>query len=620
MKEWSGQTASVVLARSDWRTLFVSSDAPCSDNASVDPACPANPQNPSLWQSKTLRSDTQHMDRVRAARGKTFWIGAVLSQEQLRLALSQKASILELGYIAGSFRIWINGHELMSGSYAQNPTPISLPLPLYEIAQSSELKLAIEIHHDMGAVYPDYLGGEMATGLSTFHQAGVFAFREAFKNQARPWIFFSVNLLLGCIFLYLWGSAPRKQEFFYFALFVLNHSFIEFQMTAGFRRWAGFSALQYLEIYSMWCEAVFVCVVALSFARIRLVVSELSLFVALLFPILVLPFLVHADSYTKKLIFSVVAQSTVPVGAIVGALVCWLQAFYLKKQGTPIKGRVKRIRMLNAFAWSTFAVAVVYFIQSRGLMAADQFTSFYRLAFFGLVLLLGRIVAEDYREEQRIVEVTPLSEYHRQGVQQVSGSFLSVDLKSSHFFYQQRAESHSDEDLVAGWRSQMYSVIQKNGGSVVFKKGDEITALFDQKKHTNSRDVAIRTCHEMIAECILINERLRQEQKVPQDWPGLFFRAAVVQGAVRPILESIDGREYPEWIEAAGSTPFVEASRILECEKHLGFSKTESILLLSSDLASSAHFEKRRIVTKDEIEIEVSVVRLQELSELKQCA
>jgi hypothetical protein len=620
MRDWSEQTASVALNRSDWKTLFVSSDAHCSHNASVDPECPANPQNPSLWHSKTLRSDIEHIDRVRAARGKTFWIGAVLSQAQLRLALARKASILELGYIAGSFRIWVNGQELMSGSYAQNPTPLSLPLPLSEIAQSSELKLAIEIQHDMGAVYPDYLGGEMATGLSTFHQAGVFAFRESFKNQARPWIFFAVNLLLGAIFLYLWGSAPRKQEFFYFALFALNHSFIEFQMTAGFRRWAGFSALQYLEIYSMWCEAVFVCGVALSFARIRLVVSELALFVALLFPMMVLPLLMHADSYTKNFIFSVVAESTVPVGAFGGALVCWLQAYYLKKQGSQMRGRRQRIKRLNTFAGSTFAVAVVYFIQSRGLMAADQFTSFYRLAFFGLVLLLGRIVAEDYREEQRIVELTPLSEYHRQGTPQVRGGFLSVDLKSSHFFYQQRAESHSDEDLVAGWRAQMYSVIQKNGGSVVFKKGDEITALFDEKKFASSTDVAIRTCHEMIAECTLINERLRQEQKVPQDWPGLFFRAAIVRGAVRPILETIDGREYPEWVEAAGSTPFVEASRILECEKHLGFSKTESILLLPSDLASTAQLEKRRTVTKDEVEIEVSVVRLLERFELKKGA
>ncbi len=624
MKEWSGSTASVALVRSDWKTLFDAEVSPCPNDAVSDPACPANPKNAALWSSSTKRSDVEHIDRVRAARGKTFWIGTVLSKRQLESAFSAKASVLELGYIAGGFRIWIEGRELLPGSYAQSPLPLSIPLPLSMLSSGADIHVAIEIHHDLGAVYPDYLGGEVATGLSTYHQAGVFAVREAFRNQARPWVFFAVNLLLGLIFLYLWNSAPRKQEFFYFALFVLNHAFIEFQMTDGFRRWAGFSTLQYLEIYSMWCEAVLVLVAALAFARVRLVLTELSLLVALLFPMAALPFFAHADAYIKNFIFSLIAQSTVPVGAIGGAIACWLQGYWLKRQGLQISGRAKRIRRLTYFGWSTLAIAAVYFIQGRGLLGADQFESFYRVAFFGLVLLLARIVAEDYREEQRIVEVTPLSEYHRRGVAQVSGSFLSVDLKGSQFFYQQRAENQSNEDLIAGWRAQMYSVIQRNGGSVVFKKGDEIIALFDQEKHPEPVSAALKACREMTAECAWIEERLRQEQKVPQDWVGLFFRGAIVLGCLRPILEKIEGREYPEWAEAEGSTPFVEASRVLGCEKTLGFSKAESVLLLSAEAAKAmgacAHsFPRKRVETKDGVVVELTVIELRALS-LDRCA
>ena len=145
---------------------------------------------------------------------------------------------------------------------------------------------------------------------------------------------------------------------------------------------------------------------------------------------------------------------------------------------------------------------------------------------------------------------------------------LAIDLKKSEKLYRKRAELDEDQTLVSQWRVLMIQKIKDFGALYLQSKGDEIFIFFDEDEFDNLHERALDLLRQFKADSESFRVRKLALGKIDQD---IFFnfRASLVEGQIRPVFDTIDGKEYPEWEEAGSSTPFVDGGRLLSIEKDI---------------------------------------------------
>ncbi|MBI3556841.1 MAG: hypothetical protein HY074_11310 [Deltaproteobacteria bacterium] len=586
LQDWHVAKPNVLIPKELWHVLYKQSSQPCAYGAAHQSGCTASPEEPSLWGSSTKRVDREHRSRVKTS--PEFWLGAQIPASILQSARQVRANHLLLGWIRAPYRIWIDGHYLLEGG-RQEVDPIVIPLPIERLAQSAPLYIAIEIMPDSEHPFPDFLNTGMGEeGFITHERAASYTTFISLVNRVRPFSIFIANALIACMFLVFWHAAKSKQEYFYMAIYALVNALAQAKyIDLIFSRMSPDTNVKF-NIYMRFLEGSFAMLVGLSFARFRRVIFRWTIPISLALPTLMI--IALHDSETKQLFRETMMGRITPALYVLGALACLVQAYYLQAQKTRGTYLPQRILRLTLLAVGLTGLALVNVILSGGIASMTEHIYWYRFAHLGLVCFLSSIVFTEYSEREKLIAKTPVSEYHRRDElpAQIKGIMLVADLKSSEPFYRYRAEHSDGENLVAIWRAHFYTAIMKQGGTVISKKGDEIIGFFDGDKSPHPILSALTAVDEMEQASGLLEEGFRSRGVYPAGAKGFHFRAALAEGAIKPVWEEMGvGAREAYWEEAGDTTPFVEASRLLEFERKLASKdKTTTLVVVQEALAT----------------------------------
>ncbi|MBI3558349.1 MAG: hypothetical protein HY074_18940 [Deltaproteobacteria bacterium] len=617
LASWSEATPNVILAPEAWHAFYSASPAPCAIRAANDPNCVANAHNPILWKSKELRSDAGHADRVKARRNNEFWVGAVVPVQLLEAAKVQRANQLILGWITATYRIWLDGELVATGSRTDSD-PVVLSLPFYRLAEKRPLRVAVQIYHTEGTIFPDFFnGGRVGEGFATASRTAAYRNFIAFRSKARPLALFAANLMIACLFFLFWCSTQGKQEYFYVAMYAFVSAAFQARSTDIVFMTLDVPLVYALDVFLRFAEGSFGMFLGFAFAR-----SRRGLFTYGLPLCLGLPFLLLAgngDSVARFSQMGLVGTWFVPFAHVLGALACFTQAHYLyliSKGTNKVSRRHRagaylpvRIQRLAVFGTGLAALAFLFWVQSHGITSPTSHAIWDRFGHFLVVVLLGTIVLTEYKEQALLIAKTPVSEYHRRPVMpaRITGAVLVADLKASEAFFK-IAGSNDAENLVAVWRSHFYNIIIKNQGTVLFKRGDEVMGFFDNDKCATPLLAALTASDEMSRISRFLEMEFRRRDLFPLDAKGIHFRAAIATGSIRPTWESVGSQREPAW-EAAGRTnPLLEANRLLDFEKQIANHDLETLLVMTEDAAklilhsqpaSQPHFAQRARTLRD---------------------
>ncbi|HAZ12563.1 MAG: hypothetical protein A2X86_11810 [Bdellovibrionales bacterium GWA2_49_15] len=623
--QWTDFAAEVSLPRSQWTVLYEQTPGPCGADASLTPDCLGNPSNPSLWASLITRADQQaHKARVFAREGKEYWVGVSLTPEQMRNAFNAQANFLVLGEIVGSYRIWVNGKQLMTGE-RHDTEPIALQIPLTWFAENQPVRLAMWIVRttDMNDA-PDLLEDAQRLGLTT--KAGTTNWKRYYNFwfNSRPLVFLALNFLLGWLFFAIWSVAPEKTEYFYIA--VLAMTFALFQM-------------RYVELYYMTMNRQFVnslglsmailyafagMLAGLSFARFRPLILKWAFWLCIGL-CLSQPFLVstirmpiHAHYWMG---------SIADVTTFLGALACYLQAFYLYQNPEDRLRLRLRLRRLLMFGTGLLFMIVLNQVSFAG--GAPTFLKMFlgKSGPFFLLLSLGLIALSEYRSQTALAKGMPISKFHRliPLPDFVRGAILNVDLKGSEKISRQGAKLGKAGDLLETCLSHMWMAVSQNGGIVLQTEGDALRAIFPAGELEAPVEAAFRAVDTMRRNLMELEQRFVAQgmaDMVPKS--GIHFRGAIVLGEIRPIWQSYGGARLASWAETGHSNVLIEVSRLLEMEREVapGDGKSSSIVIVPQELKKNTPtmslmgqwlFESRTLLGKHGTPYEVAAYQVNEM-------
>ncbi len=588
VNNWDTGRPAISLPAQAWRAVYSASPESCDEVVLETPGCLANPKNPKLWTSPASRADAGHAKLVRAQQGKEFWLGVTIDPQLLFQARKQETNQFILGYISASYRIWLDGAFLLEGNYANSHLPTVLTIPMERLQDSKPLKIAIQIFHDVGSPVPDLLGGTMGEGFSNVQQARYYTYKVLFWNETRPWFFFGANLLIAILFLFFWSATRKKQEYFYMALYALVHALIQILSIDTVYRSLGYNVSAMFEVVLTTYEAAFGMFLGLSFARSRRAFFQWGLPVCLVLP---WPILFFLHDPASKLVFTQLMSHWVsPLLYATGAAVCVIQALHLLSFQQKAPYLAVRIHRLLAFGAGLGALTFLYYAQSVGLAHVVQFAVFYRFLHFGLVLFLCAIVVREYREQELLVEKTPVSEFHRLAVlpDRIAGAILVVDLKRAAELFRLGARLGDSGKLVNMCLSHLWTAVSNHGGIVLQTEGDQLRAFFPREKAPLPLTNALRAVGEMHVKLMLVEQQFREQNLFASNESRLVFRGGLTEGELRPVWQNTGGVRHAAWQGLGETCPMTEATRLMNLERQLPRGEGDTNLLVPANLAQQA--------------------------------
>ncbi|MBI3557300.1 MAG: hypothetical protein HY074_13635 [Deltaproteobacteria bacterium] len=588
INNWDTGKPAISLSPQAWRAVYSASPESCDEVVLETAGCLANPGNPKLWTSVDSRADRGHAARVRALQGKEFWLGTTIDSQLLYQARKQETNQFILGYISASYRIWLDGAFLLEGNYANSHLPTVLTIPMERLQDSKPLKIALQIIHDVGSPVPDLLGGPMGEGFSNVQQARYYTYKVLFWNETRPWFFFGANLLIAILFLFFWSATRKKQEYFYMALYALVHALIQIRSIDTVYRSLGYNMSAMLEVVLTTYEGAFGMFLGLSFARSRRAFFQWGLPLCLVLPWPIL-FLLH-DPSSRLLFTQLMSRWVSPLMYAIGAGVCAIQATFLFsfQRKAPYLG--VRIRRLLAFGLGLAALTLLYFAQASGLAQVTQYAVLYRFLHFGLVLFLCAIVVREYREQELLIEKTPVSEFHRRAVlpDKISGAVLVVDLKRAAELFRLGARLGDSGKLVNMCLSHLWTAVSNHGGFVLQTEGDQMRAFFPREHSPLPLAQALRAAGEMHAKLALVEQQFREQNLLASTESRLIFRGGLVEGELRPVWHNTGGVRHPAWAGVGDVCAMTEATRLMNLERQVPQAERETNVLVPESLAEQA--------------------------------
>ena len=582
---WSDARPSVPVSRSDWRVLY-SAEA-CKTDETAAPECPASLQASSLWNSSHRLTDPVHYARVRDLRNSAFWIGLVVSETQLTEARRNGANRLLLGHLVSSYEVWLDGRLSVSARYRHVRSPVVLTLPLERLSRTEPLRVAIRVIHDQGSIFPDQLALTVPEGLATPEQAEIYRRRNTFEHNSRPAFFAGIYLVLSGMFLVMWFVNRKKQEYWYMGFYALVQAIMQvLSIDTNVVENVSTTLLYRIQLEMLFLEAGAALALGMAFARVRpgLVKLTLPLFLGA-------PFVLQLVSRDPQFFFNAahITQTwLVPACYGAGSLVCASQLWLLRFD----KGRGER-NSSRAFRLLVFSVALVligeaYWLESDSGFSLASFSYWFRFMNLGVVIFISTLVLLEYREQERIIEKTPISPYHRRPVlpDQLSGVVLAIDIKDSEALFRLGARKGRAGSLVHSCLSKIWGAVTTNGGIVLFTEGDMILAFFEREADEKALATAIKTIEAGNSALQRFHEELILKKIVPVDHPGIFFRGSIAAGSIKPVWQEMGANRYASWIETGNTNVLVECARLLEFERQVPSQGSTSVIVLKQDLAN----------------------------------
>ncbi|MBI3556843.1 MAG: hypothetical protein HY074_11320 [Deltaproteobacteria bacterium] len=583
---WYRVHPDIAMPEADWRVIYASSDHPCGNIATDDPRCLANPANPKLWNSPVKRFDGEHEKRLVSRYGKDYWLGLTIPAETVTAARAVQANQFMVGHFMSSYSIWVDGVFVRNGRGIGESSPVILRFDARRMNSATPMQLAIHVNYDNDYQVPDHFCNNLRQGFLRQVTADRFITLMSFWERARPFSLLLSYALISVLFFFLWLGAPKKQEYFYMSLFALASAAWEARWTdvlfSHFHHQMNLSIGIAVRCYL----SGFALLTALAFARVRSGLLRGTLSMVLFAPI-ALAF--AADVASLQVLRGFLLREVTPICFFLGSLVCFAQAFALARQLTSNTRVPVRVHRLSLFGTGFLVASVYYFCDGNHFFLPTERTFWRGFEFLLFMLYFGAIALKEYAEDVVLVNKTPVSEYHRRPVlpDAISGAIMVADLKSSEPFYKQRAADNSG-NLVSMWRSHFYTSVLKHGGVIINKKGDEVIAFFDSERCPNPAAAALRAIDDIAAMSELLALEFKRQDLFPGEVNGFFFRGSLSLGSIRPVWEEMaGGNREAYWEEAGNTSPFVEASRLLDLERKVpGTHSDVSLLVLREDAAA----------------------------------
>jgi hypothetical protein len=553
-------TPEIKFENSTWRTLFESTE--CSEDGSIR-SCPAHPENPRLWTSTSRRSDPGHYDSTRQRKGKEFWLGAVVTPEMLDRASALGANHLLLGWINSTFELWIDGALYTRENGVRRKVPFYVALPKARVSSEKPMHIGIRIDYDSEFVFPDFFRNEGA-GLASAEIVQNSLRQFSFQGETRPTLIVGVFLVIGLSFTFFWASSPARQEYWYLALFALIQSAV--QLHSSNFIWRAFSreTVYGVGVFTYFFEAAFALFLGFAYGRARIAIFKYGILLTATVPgILVIIF---QSSVSRLQMMDSITAYLMPTSAATGAIFCFAQAAVIAFTKTNV--RVPRMRIFNllVFGSGLFFLTLSYLARSIPEFSATY--AFRDPLFHSLIVgFLSFVVILHYREQERLLEKTPISEFHKRLPlpNVIRGTGLSIDVKQS----AKVRQIYGDEvyfNVINTWFSALCGEIRLFGGEAIVDGGDSVVAFFEGEAISTTMQ-AIRAASR--CESVQVDVQRNLGLKV-----NLEFRSALFSGEISPIWKPTGKIRHP----AFNGNVLVELSRLIELERNLD--TPGSILLL----------------------------------------
>jgi hypothetical protein len=577
----------------DWRVIYGSSPEPCPAVARGSHGCLANPDEPGPWKKSHNRfeddeAEERHEDRVVKRLWKDYWLKVAIPPELLAEARAKRVTQFLVGHFYSSYRVWIDGVFVKEGTGVLDPIPLFLPLSAENLASKRPLQIVMQIIFDNEKVPVDHFSNNYAQGFVKASTADRYILMMSFGNRARPISLFLAYALIGALFFFLWLPARHKQEYFYMALLAIAAGAWEARYIDFIERAIDRDVAANLCVVLRAYLIGFILLLSLAVARVRHDVMRILFALTLIAPVLFVFTIPTVDGKIAVRDFLQIKGTTAIFA--VAAFFCGLRAWALAASSSRFGHVPPRVRSLALFATGLLVAGIVNYLVESKVFYLFTHRAFLRgFEWLGLMLYLAALALREYAADEALVQDMPVSDYHRRPVlpESLKGALLAIDLKSSEPLYRQRAITAS-VDLVTAWRSQVYSAALRSHGTIVSKKGDEVLVFFDADKSPRPSETALRVFVEVARASELLAAEFRRQGLFPPQVEGFHFRAALSEGAIRPIWEDVAGRREAYWEEAGDTMTFVEASRLMDIERKITeTSKTISMLVMDERSATS---------------------------------
>ncbi len=585
VRAWREVSPEVPFDNSGWKTLFGAEAVECPGSV-AGAGCPASVTRSALWESSTRRSDPAHLSRIRETAGQVFWLGYEVPAESVAQAIEKRAPFLVLGWIRAKHRVWVDGEFVLEGVRRDSePMVLTLPPSLAPrlARQGKPMRIAIEITNDSGHPYVDMLNAHVSTGF--FSSKNIESLRNftMFWAKTRPIAIMVMNLVVAIFFFMAWAFARSKPEYFYLSVFALIGGAIQARSIDTFFLSLPMDHLYFVSAYLKTQLGAHGMFLGFALARSRGVIFSWGVPAAALLPLVIFPFFRSANELSD--LERWIGQTILPLGFLIGATVCGLQAFNLWRLKAEGRWVPHRFLQLALFAAGLLGLTALYAITADrvGARSTDHYQVFSRnFVHLGLVLYLGLVIFHEYRKQSVSAIRTPVSEYHKKPVlpESAAGVVMAFELKASEVLAVPKEEVGESGNLVFIWTSHVYHVVARNRGVVVRKKGDGLVALFPNDRGGSPwRRAAVA-----YAEIVHLSRSLATQfgeigclRGRPDDF---CFRASVTEGSLRPIWESFGSIREPAWEDVGSASALVESGRLLELEAQFVGQETRTSLIM----------------------------------------
>lgn len=536
-----------------WRTLHsdprpdLTHWSDCADDA----ACPGNPHNPSLFAGS--KRDGGHAAVVQTLRGKRYWIGLVLSRNDLAEWTRKGASHLLIGYVYGSAEVFADGKSLFVRDAVTSRLPITIDLPE---KPAKSLYVAVRILHDMDEPFPDVLDSAVVNAL----QLEKYLRKSEFENVVRPCLVLGYNLALGLLFALMWAAAPRRQEFAGFSTYCLVNAAKAGQLLHLVWLHSGghlFHRLFFiLACYSL-LSALFM---ALTIARLRTWYTAAGFTVLLGLPWLLLLMPWGTDQFFANADF-IYRHFETPAYLLAAALILLQARLVAEKRGELIDPY--REHKLYIAAFTFLALPFVHLVIDSGVIDV-------RSVSMSLMMLM---VIQEYGSQTRALGRSPQSRYHQLAtpVTEVPCVAVSLDLKNSERLFNLGVESGRGGDIVKELMQRLLGKVDAAGGVLLSSEGDSLIFMLP-----DDGDASLRRAVEL---CLTLHGTLKAflaQAKFPAEFE---LRLALEYGRIKPVWNEMGSKQVPGWTQVGSSTVFVDMARMLEAESKLCSRSMTSIVL-----------------------------------------
>ena len=543
-----------------------------------------------IWREGKPREMYAHSQELDRRHGKTYWIGVEISKEQLAVAKAQDADQFFIGYLLGSWEVYVES-KLVGRGHGQGyrrPTVIAIPPAVLERGEA--FRVSIRIRHDMMEMYPEVL---FFSGLASSEQIERHMRWSEFYSMIANSTAMGIGLAFGFFFLALWAAGVRKQELAAFAAFGVLQTAIQAMTISLVLEDLGAPVSYRLNFILRFYEVLCVIWLGLSIARVR---SSRVLWT--MTTALILPWLVFFTKLTPNQIFHgtwFIGRWFSPNSYLFAALICFSQA--------RLVGAVFRQELLDGSRVSklyfTSAILVVMWVVH---LYGNEIYFDSRVLNSLLVMGLAAVVVHDYRRQEIFVRRSPVSSFHQRATmpEQIVCTLVAIDLKQSESLYRYGSEHGIGGALVVEIMSKAMKVVTESGGEVIQMEGDALLFFLESQDRTLQleRTFLILAKIEEVTLRHLEDERRKRGVEFPTD---IRIRAAADVGVIRPIWQGSGGREVAGWEQTGNSNVFVDVARLMDIEAK-SVSKSQSSLIVKTETIREPILSWQEISVRSEVE------------------